>query len=267
MGTPLEEALGGEPAPEEVAETPAEEIQTAPQPEAEAKADDTPPEDQEPSDDEPKGWQYAAYKDEKTKRQEEARLRQEAEAKAQQAEARAAQIEQQLQQFAATQQQQQDPQGFQVQQLVGQQVSQVEAQMRLNTSRMMAGSVHGADKVAAAEKAFHETLRANNPAEYQALAAQYGVDPDPVGKIMEWHKRHEVISQMGDDPEAYIAAQAEAKAKEMLAAMQQVPSPGAPAQPATVMPTDLSQTRNVGSRTGSNWGGPTDLSSALGERS
>lgn len=267
MGTPLEEALGGKPTSDEVVETPVEEVQTAPQPEAEAQADDTPPAEQEPSEDEPKGWQYAAYKDEKTKRQElEASLR-EQEQKFAEVQRQNAEFQQMMQQQRQAQQQQQDPQGFQVQQLVGQQVSQVEASMRLNTSRMMAGNVHGADKVAAAEKAFHETLRANNPAEYQALAAQYGVDPDPIGKIMEWHKRHEVISKMGDDPEAYITAQAEAKAKEMLAAMQQVPSPGAPAQPAQVMPTDLSQTRNVGSRTGSNWGGPTDLSSALGERS
>ena len=266
MGTPLEEALGGKVTSEDVIETPAEEVQPAAEPEIEAQTDETPPAEQEPSDDEPKGWQYAAYKDEKTKRQElEAELKSRDDRLAEM-QRQTQELQQFYQQQQAQAQQQQDPQGFQVQQLVGQQVSQVEAQMRLNTSRMMASNVHGAEKVSAAEKAFHETLRANNPAEYQALAAQYGVDPDPVGRIMEWHKRHEVISKMGDDPEAYIAAQAEAKAKEMLAQMQQVPNPGTPAQPAQVMPSDLSQARNVGSRTGSNWSGPTDLSSALGER-
>ena len=83
---------------------------------------------------------------------------------------------------------------------------------------------------------------------------------------MNWHKRHQVLSQMGDDPEAYITAQAEAKAKEMLAEMQQIPDPKAGAnQNPSMMPTDLSQTRNVGSRSGSNWSGPTPLSDILGD--
>lgn len=265
MGTPLEEALGGEPVSEEVTEKPIEEQQAAPEPEPEAKADETPQEEPEPSDEEPKGWQYAAYKDEKTKRQElEASLR-EQEQKFAEIQRQNAELQQFYQQQQALAQQQQDPQGAQVQELVGLQVGQVEAKMRLNTSRMLNSQLHGADKVQAAEKAFHDLAR-TNPVEYQALIAQYGVHEDPIGQIMTWHKRFDMLQQMGDDPQAYIEAQAEAKAKEMLAQMQQIPDPKQQNATPQVMPTDLSQTRNVGSRSGSNWGGPTDLSNALGER-
>lgn len=267
MGTPLEEALGGETVSEEVTETPVQERQAALEPDTGATADETPPAEPEPSDDEPKGWQYAAYKDEKTKRQElEAELASQRQ-KFEQTQSQMQQYEQYLQQLQAHQQQQQDPQGFQVQELVGQQVGQVEAQMRLNMSRMMANNAHGADKVSKAEKAFYG-LQATDPAQFQALYDQFGTHQDPIGQIMQWHKRHEIMSKMGDDPEAYIKAQAEELAKQMAAemgAIPQVPQSQAPATP-QVMPTDLSQTRNVGTRSGSNWSGPASLGDALGER-
>lgn len=265
MGTSLEDALNGKTAPEEAPETPAQEQQAAPEPETEAAADETPPAEQEPSDEEPKGWQYAAYKDEKTKRQElEAQLREKEQAVAE-AQRQAQEYAAWIQQQQAAAQQQQDPQGFQVQELVGQQVGAVEAQMRLRTSRMLHSQTHGADKVQAAEQAFHG-LQATNPTEYQTLVAQFGVHEDPIGQVMSWHKRHEMLTKMGDDPEAYIQAQVQAK----LAELQQIPDPQTPQaaqQAAPVMPTDLSQTRNVGSRSGSNWSGPTALGDALGEKS
>ena len=133
-------------------------------------------------------------------------------------------------------------------------------------SRMLSTQTHGADKVQAAEKAFHTGLAQSNPYEYQALSEQFGRDADPIGKVMAWYARHEVMQKMGDDPQAYIDAQVQAK----LAELQQIPDPQTPqAAPAAapVMPTDLSQTRNVGSRTGSNWTGPTALGDALGEKS
>lgn len=265
MGTSLEEALGQEPVSEEGAEPIVQEQQAATEPATEAQADDTPPAEPEPSEDEPKGWQYAAYKDEKTKRQElEAELASQRQ-QFEQTQAQMQQYEQYLQQIQAQAQAQQDPQGYQVQEMVDQQVSDVEAQMRLNMSRMMATNAHGADKVSEAEKAFYG-LQATDPAQFQALYQQFGTHADPIGQIMNWHKRHEVISKLGDDPEAYINAQVEERAKAMAAELGAIPQAGQqPAQSPQVMPTDLSQTRNVGTRTGSMWSGPTDLSAALGE--
>ena len=266
MGTPLEEALGQEPVSEEGAEPIAQEQQAVSEPEPEAQADDTPPAEPEPSDDEPKDWSYHAYKDQKTKRQEAEKLVAELTEKMGQMQRQNADFQQYFQEIQAQQQQQADPQGYQVQELVGQQVGQVEAQMRLNMSRMMANNAHGADKVSEAEKAFYG-LQATDPSQFQALYDQFGTHQDPIGQIMQWHKRHEIMSKMGDDPAAYIKAQAEEMAKQMAAEMGASPQASQQQAPATpqVMPTDLSQTRNVGTRTGSMWSGPTDLSAALGE--
>ena len=143
--------------------------------------------------------------------------------------------------------------------MVSQQVGAVEAQSRLRMSRMLHSQTHGAENVQAAEQAFHG-LQATQPAEYQALVAQFGVHEDPIGQVMNWHKRYDVMQKMGDDPDAYINAQVQAK----LAELQNIPDPQA-SNPPPVMPTDLSQTRNVGSRTASNFSGPTPLGSALGE--
>ena len=260
MGTPLEDALDGKAAPEnDVVEAVETEQSAQAEPETVSEADDTPPAEPEPSDDEPKGWQYAAYKDEKTKRQElEASLREKEQSIAE-IQRQNAEYQQWIEQQQAQSQQQQDPQGFEVQQLVSQQVGAVEAQSRLRMSRMLHSQTHGAENVQAAEQAFHG-LQATQPAEYQALVAQFGVHEDPIGQVMNWHKRYDVMQKMGDDPDAYINAQVQAK----LAELQNIPDPQA-SNPPPVMPTDLSQTRNVGSRTASNFSGPTPLGSALGE--
>jgi hypothetical protein len=256
MGTSLEDALDGKNTSEEIVETPVEAEPVAQaEPEAATEADTTPQGEPEPSDEEPKGWQYAAYKDEKTKRQELEKSNSDMQAQMAEIQRQNAEYQKMVDQQRALQQQRQDPQGHEVQRLVSQQVGQVEAQSRLRTSRMLASQVHGADKVQAAEQAFHG-LRATNPVEYETLVARFGVHEDPIGQVMNWHKRHDMLTKMGDDPQAFIDAQVKAK----LAELQNIPEPqsGAP-QAAPVMPTDLSQTRNVGSRSGSNWSGPTSL--------
>lgn len=257
MSTSLEEALGGEPTSDDV------EVVTEPTnapAEPEAEADTTPQEEPEPSDEEPKGWQYAAYKDEKTKRQELEKSNAEMQAQIEAVKRQNAEYQQWMDQQRAAQQQQQNPQGYQVQELVGQQVGQVEAQMRLRTSRMLHSQTHGADKVQAAEQAFHG-LQATDPVQYQTLVANFGVHEDPIGQVMEWHKKHDLMTKMGDDPQAFIDAQVQAK----LAELGNIPEPQKGTPSAQVMPTDLSQTRNVGSRSGSNWSGPTPLSDILGD--
>jgi len=260
MGTSLEDALNGENTSENDVET--VEAEPIAQASDDVQSGDNLSAEPEPSEDEPKGWQYAAYKDEKTKRQELEKSNSDMQAQMADIQRQNAEYQNWINQQQAQQQQHQDPQGYQVQELVSQQVGAVEAQTRLRMSRMLASQSHGAEKVQAAEDAFKDLAR-TNPVEYQTLVAQFGIHDDPIGQVMNWHKRYDMLNKMGDDPDAYIQAQVQAK----LAELQNMPDPqtGTAPRAAPVMPTDLSQTRNVGSRSGSNWSGPTPLSDVLGE--
>ena len=259
MSTPLDDILDGEtpPVSDDAGEQTPETVDVAAQPEA--TDDAQPPEAPDATEEEPKDWSYHAYKDEKTKRKE-------WETKAQEAEARALAAEQQAQYYEQQQEhlryQQQDPQGYDVQQFVGQQVSQVEAATRLNMSKMLAVREHGQEKVQAAEQAFW-ALQGTDPAAFAQISEQFGTDPDPMGRVINWHTKQETLAKLGDDPEAYIEAQVQAK----LAALGGVPSgqPNGSAVDTSALPTDLSQSRNVGSRTASNWSGPAPLGDILGD--
>lgn len=262
MGTSLEDALDPRNASEKEPEAPVEDQQAAPEPEVEAQVDETPQQEPEPSDEEPKGWQYAAYKDEKTKRQElEASLR-EQEQKFAEIQRQNAELQQFYQQQQAQQQRQANPEQFDFQQQLGQTLQQQAQNARLDASEFAARSTHGDDKVNAALKAL-QGLNDNG-----ATMASIRAESHPWDAMVKWHAKQEALASLGDDPQAAIQAQAEELAKQMLAEMQQIPAAQTPAtQTPTVMPTDLSQTRNVGSRSGSNWSGPTALGDALGEKS
>lgn len=259
MSKPLDEILGDEtPVSDDAVVTePEAEVKTEP----EANPDAQPPEEPVAEEEEPKEWSYHAYKDEKTKRKEWETKATEAEARAAEAERQAQAVAQQMQQFQE-QFQQQNPQGHDIQQYVGQQVASVEAKNRLNMSKMLAVREHGQEKVTAAEQAFY-ALQATDPVSFGPLFEQFGVDADPIGQIVKWHARQETLSKLGDDPDAYIEAQVQARLAE-LQGVQPGQTP-APAVDPAAMPTDLSQSRNVGSRTASNWSGPAPLSDILGE--
>lgn len=260
MGTSLEDALDPRNAPEKEPEALVEEQQAAPEPEVEAQVDETPQQEPEPSDEEPKGWQYAAYKDEKTKRQElEASLR-EQEQKFAEIQRQNAELQQFHQRQQAQQQRQANPKQFDFQQQIGQTLQQQAQNARLDASEFAARSTHGDEKVNTALQAL-QALNDNG-----ATLANIRNQSHPWDAMVKWHAKQEVLSSLGDDPEAAIRAKAEELAKQMIAETQQIPDPKPQVQTPSVMPTDLSQTRNVGSRSGSNWSGPTDLSSALGER-
>mgnify|MGYP006405685577 CR=1 FL=1 len=258
MGTPLDDILsdGDSETVTEVTEavTPDVGQQGA---EPEVTEDGQPQAEPEPSDDEPKGWQYAAYKDEKTKRQE---LEKQASDYQRQLE-QERQERLRYQQFYEQQQQaavQQDPRlmAQQISQTVEERVSSVEAKARLNMSEALALRDHGKEKVEIAKQAFQE-LAKSDPIAFKPLYEQFGTGRDPIGEIVKWHAKQETLAKLGDDPDAYIQAQVQAK----LAELQGV-QPGQQGKPAVnpnTMPTDLSQTRNVGTRTGSNWSGPTPL--------
>ena len=144
----------------------------------------------------------------------------------------------------------------QISQTVEERVSSVEAKARLNMSEALALRDHGKEKVEIAKQAFQE-LAKSDPIAFKPLYEQFGTGRDPIGEIVKWHAKQETLAKLGDDPDAYIQAQVQAK----LAELQGV-QPGQQGKPAVnpnAMPTDLSQTRDVGARTSSNWSGPTPL--------
>ncbi|MEM8615485.1 MAG: hypothetical protein AAGF20_00975 [Pseudomonadota bacterium] len=255
MGKSLDDILadgGQEPVAElqEVVE-PTPEPQT-PEPEASTEAE--PQAEPEPSDDEPKGWQYAAYKDEKTKRQE-------MERKAEEAERRAAEFERRVREYEAQQEQaqqaqiQQDPQLMA--QHVNQSVEQARFHARLDASEIGARSMHGDEAV---DAAFQALQAANDPSAYGAIMGT----KHPWDAMVKWHKKQETLSKLGDDPDAYINEQVQARVADELAKMNGLPPAGqTPAVDPSKMPTDLSQNRSVGARTGSNWSGPASLEDIL----
>lgn len=259
MSKPLDEILGDE-APvsdDAVVTEPEADVKAEP----EANPDAQPPAEPEAPEEEPKDWSYHAYKDEKTKRKEAQAAADAAEARAAQAEQQAQAAAQQMQQFQA-QFQQQNPQGHDIQQFVGQQMATVEATNRMNMSKMLAVREHGQEKVSTAEQAFF-ALQATDPVSYATLYEKFGTDPDPIGQVVSWHAKQETLAKLGDDPDAYVEAQVQARLAE-LQGVQPGQTPAAAVDPAA-LPTDLSQSRNVGSRTASNWSGPAPLSDILGE--
>lgn len=85
---------------------------------------------------------------------------------------------------------------------------QTRAEMMYN-SKLIAGAVHGADKVAEAEQAFLDARakEALDPADYERVVQS----PNRYDAVVQWHKRQSAYSKVGDDPEAWFEKQLEAK--------------------------------------------------------
>lgn len=126
----------------------------------------------------------------------------------------------------------------------------VERASTLRASRAEAVAAYGRDAIAKMEADIEAAMRGGDPELVPLREAMLRSD-DPVGLAMSWHQRRTVLSEVGSDPAAYR----EKLKAEILAELQQQPAaPGAP-----VMPSNLAGARNVGSRSGPAWGGPTPL--------
>lgn len=75
--------------------------------------------------------------------------------------------------------------------------------------KMVAASVHGADKVDEAEKAFLEARRDQtlDTMDYERVVQA----PNRYDAVVQWHKRQAVLSSVGDDPVAWFEKQLEAR--------------------------------------------------------
>lgn len=150
-----------------------------------------------------------------------------------------------------------DPEGALNQRLqpFQQQFQQTVSSLTLRASKAEAVAVHGKQAVDEMDKALGEAMQAGDP-EVHHLRAQMMNSDDPAGVAMDWFQRRRVLSEVGTDPQAYR----EKLRAEIRAEMQAELNGGSPApQPAPVMPSNLAGARNVGTRAGPAWSGPTPL--------
>lgn len=88
---------------------------------------------------------------------------------------------------------------------------------------------------------------------------QFRGKKDPWGELVKWHKQHQVMSEIGADPDAWRKQQLEQMREQLLAELagQQQKQLAGKAGPS------LAGQANLGSRTKPAWSGPTPLSEIL----
>lgn len=121
-------------------------------------------------------------------------------------------------------------------------------QQNLALAKELAETRFTPDRVNEAERAFIKAMQAQtlDPADYQKVVSS----PNRYAAAVQWFAKRQVLEEVGDDPAAYK----EKLKAELLAELKT----GAPtAQP--VMPSNLAGARNVGTRAGPAWAGPTAL--------
>lgn len=139
-----------------------------------------------------------------------------------------------------------DPQAA-FQQGLSQAVSPIEqklANFEFQIMRMSAEQRYGADKIREFEAFAEEAAKRGDP-EIQALAVEMRSSSDPIGVGLKWYEKKTF------DPDAERERIKTQLLEEMKLQQTQ--------QPSSVMPSNLSGVRNVGSRSGPQWGGPPTL--------
>jgi hypothetical protein len=163
------------------------------------------------TEEKPQTIPITALLDEREKRQEAMR----------QAEEARKELEAMRRQIAAAQQPQKRPDWFEKpDEAIRYAVAPLKAQMlndRLDTSEMLAEDKYGAETVTAAKQAFLEAAQQDPGLHHRVLQSRH-----PYDEVVKWHKRQSVMSQIGDDPEAWIEQQVKAR-------LEQMQSPSSPA--------------------------------------
>jgi len=128
-------------------------------------------------------------------------------------------------------------------------------------SKMIAGVVHGADKVEDAEQAFLKARAEQvlDPADYERVVQS----PNRWDAVVQWHKRQSVLSSVGDDPEAWYKKRLEADLadpKFQAEMLQKVRGSAATRPSETRLPPSLSRSTAVASSAGDGVGDMSDKS-------
>jgi hypothetical protein len=145
-----------------------------------------------------------------------------------------------------------DQEGFQ--KYVGQQLNQQVTNVKLDISEEMTRAAHGDEKVDAAFAAFQA---AQDPTLHQSVMQSR----NPWGEVVKWHERQTVAAEIGDDPEAYKAkleTEIRQKLEAEMVAKQARDTAGKFAP-------SMANVTGTGGGPKSNWTGPTDLTSIVGE--
>ena len=134
------------------------------------------------------------------------------------------------------------------------------------TQSQFAMTRHGEDVVKAAYKALAEARESdpNWPQDYQKIMRS----GDQYEAMVQWHKQRKVLQEIGPDPEAY-KAKIRAEYLEELRTGRVMDEPRAETpreRSGTVMPSNLSGARSVGSRTGPTWSGPSSIKDIFASR-
>jgi hypothetical protein len=112
------------------------------------------------------------------------------------------------------------------------------------------------ETVSAAEAAFNEAAKTGSID--PAVHAKINNSPNPWAAAVQWHKQQAARAEIGDDPAAFRAKlEAEILAKHGLTADGQATEVLPPKT--TVMPSNLTGARNVGTRSAPAWSGPPSL--------
>lgn len=140
-----------------------------------------------------------------------------------------------------------------VQQSVSPQFEQINQQL-LAIARDNAETRFTSEAVNEAEQAFIGAMQSQklDPADYQKVISS----PNRYAEAVKWFKREQAKAEIGEDVTAFRAkVEAEILAKHGIAPGAQATSAAAP-----VLPSNLTGARNVGTRSGPAWSGPTPLS-------
>lgn len=121
---------------------------------------------------------------------------------------------------------------------------------RLNLTEELAREKYGDDAIAEAQELFMQETKAD-----PTLAHKLVTERNPYGWLMKWAKGRKFATEMGDDPEAYLAKkkaewEAEYTAKQAARTSQPAPPPSLAASPSASV-------RDVA------WTGPTPLNNIL----
>jgi hypothetical protein len=120
---------------------------------------------------------------------------------------------------------------------------------------------HGEETVREAYAAL-EQAKASDPA-WGAAYAQIMKAPDQYEELVRWHKSRKALQEVGTDLEAY-KAKVRAEYLEELRNGRATPEPLREERREVVrMPSDLSNARSVGSRSGPAWNGPPSIKDIL----
>lgn len=128
-------------------------------------------------------------------------------------------------------------------------------QALMANAQMIAGIKYGDEKVTEAESAFKQAFESGkiDPADAQKVLAS----PNVFAAAVQWHQRQIAQAEIGDDPAAF-RAKVEAELREKITAELQQGNQQQE-KPAQVLPSNLAGARNVGSRSGPAWSGPTPI--------